>query len=160
MKNKLNFKFYWKPILKQTNLPSQLWCYQGKVACGWCNEELVEDHWLLCLVLADYDDIKTTRMCAAGAVKSKQMTTNRDVELMLKMFPVEDLLVHRLFLSPMRLPNFFVIRNESSNLTFSRSPLLFRSFFFFFFYVAEQSHLFLNTRCWDPCIAAWRSILL
>ena len=82
------------------------------MVCGWCGEERVEDHRLLCLVLASCDDIKATRMCVAGKVKSKQMTTSCDVELMLKMLPMEDLLVHRLFLSPMRLPNFFVIRNE------------------------------------------------
>ena len=77
--------------------------------CGWCDEERVEDHRLLCLVLAGCDDIKATRMCVVGAMKSKQMTTSCDVELMLKMLPMEDLLVHRPFLSPMRLPNFFVI---------------------------------------------------
>ena len=126
------------------------------MVCGWCGEERVEDHRLLCLVLADCDDIKATRMCAAGAVKSKQMTTSCDVELMLKMLLVEDLLVRGLFLSPIRLPNFFVIRRESCNLTSSRSPL----FFLFFLDVAEQSHPFLSTRCWDPCIVAWISLLL
>ena len=60
-------------------------------------------------MLADCEDIKTTWMCVVGVMKSKQMTTSCDVDLMLKMLPVEDLLVCGLFLSPMRLPNFFVI---------------------------------------------------
>ena len=39
-------------------------------------------------------------MCAGSVVKSKKMTTSYDVELTLKMLPVEDLLVRELFLSP------------------------------------------------------------
>ena len=39
-------------------------------------KKLANELWLLCLVLASCDAIKTTQMCAADAVKSKQMTTD------------------------------------------------------------------------------------
>ena len=41
-----------------------------------------------------------------GWCDEEQMTTSCDVELMLKMLPVEDVLVRELFLSLVRLPNF------------------------------------------------------
>ena len=68
--------------------------------CGWCGEERVEDHRLLCLVLASCDDIKATRMCVASEVKSKQMTTNCDVELMLKTLPMCRILPKNCHMAP------------------------------------------------------------
>ena len=103
-----------------------------------------------------YQNDSTWRYRESGVQLVRWRITSCDVELMLKVLPVEDLLKRELFLSPVRLPNFFMIRNESSNLTSSRSLLLFRSFCLD---AAEQSHPFLSTRCWDSCTAAWRLLL-
>ena len=75
-----------------------------------------------------YQNDSTWRYREGGVQLVRWRITSCDVELMLKVLLVEDLLKRRLFLSPVRQPNFFMIRNESSNLTSSRSLLLFRSF--------------------------------
>ena len=98
-----------------------------------------------------------------GWCDEEQMTTSCDVELMLKMLPVEDVLVRELFLSLVRLPNFFVIWNELSNLAFSRSTILFRFFFRCGWTVPpllEHKVLrFLYSSVEISFVAVWRSLL-
>ena len=129
------------------------------MVCGCCGEEQVEDHWLLCLVLVDYDNIKTTWMCVVGAMKSKWPPAVT-WSWCWKCSPWRMCWCAN---SLVRLPNFFVIWNELSNLTFSRSTILFRFFFRCGWTVPpllEHKVLrFLYSSVEISFVAVWRSLL-